>query len=688
MQKRHQLLILAVALLLVAGGVRLSSLGTLPPGFSPYELETLTITHNIEAGQVQVFDSAAGGYPQETFFHVAQAFAKGLMGNGLITLRQPALWSSLLTLALLYTLTRRLYGGQAALLALGLMAVGFWPGLLGRLSLRETLVPLFTLLTLLALVNVFHIRWHISPEAPNTLSYSLLGFTLAVSLYVHWSSIFLAIFVTLTVIYLFVTRQPISRRSTGTIAFGILLSIILVIPYVATTFGDPANSGLAAMRVAMTPPDLLTSIVDGLAAIFPMGDSNPVTNIPGRPLIGPVLALLVLTGLIQSIQNWRRPAYFLPTLALLIGLIPLLLSREPGSFLAMGIVLPLLYMIAASAGVRLYKIAAARQPRLRPYLPWAITALILFNLLWTSYDLAVHWRTDPVMRDNYGAQRGLLAHHLDQTAGQEAIVVCSPRLQDTAEQLGDPTLLALMMHRPVSAIRYVDCANGLILAEGGAPQQFAFTEPTITERMHPALVDWLFAQPGRPVPGLEERSVLNLDIQQTLEDKIGSLLTTAPIRWAPEAQADTSQPPSLPVRFGGNITFLGYDPSTTPTFAPGDIVPVVSYWRADGDVPPDLRIFTHVLSDPSAIVAQSSAMNTWPVTLRNRDVFLQINYNTLPESLPSGTYYLSIGAYQADTALRLPVFDGERVRGDRLFMYQITVADPTTTAVTPADHDE
>jgi hypothetical protein len=42
--------------------------------------------------------------------------------------------------------------------------------------------------------------------------------------------------------------------------------------------------------------------------------------------------------------------------------------------------------------------------------------------------------------------------------------------------------------------------------------------------------------------------------------------------------------------------------------------------------------------------------------------------------MPSGTYDISIGAYQADTEARLPVFDGEQRRGDRLFLYQINVA--------------
>ena len=91
------------------------------------------------------------------------------------------------------------------------------------------------------------------------------------------------------------------------------------------------------------------------------------------------------------------------------------------------------------------------------------------------------------------------------------------------------------------------------------------------------------------------------------------------------------------------------------------------------DVPGDLLIFTHILSDPAAIVAQSSSLNTWTESLQSRDVFIQVNYVTLPNSIPAGTYVISIGAFQSESGLRLPVFDGDRVRGDRLFLYRLTV---------------
>jgi len=674
LSKRHHHLALATLILLLAAGLRLWGLGAIPPGFNSAEMASLLMTEHAGAGDIRVFDQELGQV-EEMAYHVLQAALTGPTGRGLITLRLPSVWSGLLTLALLYALARRLYGPRAALLAAGLLAAGFWPALLSRLSLREALVPLWTVAALLALANAFHIRQRVAPETPTVTGFAVLGIVTASSLYVHWFGIFLAILITAAVAYLFMTRQPISRHTLGASIFAIVLSIIVIIPYLVTTLRLPEVSGIAALRAATSPEQLPVSVVDGLAAIFAQGDMNPAFNLPGRPLLGPVSAILLVTGLVHGLRYWRRPSAFLPVLAAAIAMLPALFSTRPGAFTALTGALPILILLAGRGADLALDALADRRPALRPALPWLAAALIAANFLWAGVDLLVRFPADPAVREAFNAGRGALAAHLDRTAHKIPTVVCSPRLQDTAAQPGDPLLLDLMMHRENVPLRYVDCANGLILAEGGAPQQFAFTDLAIMERIHPVLRVWLEEQPSSPVSGLPDGSVLRLDVARPLGDTVGRLLTTAPTGYAPESPGGAGAA-TLPVRFGGNITYLGYEPPGDPTYAPGDVVPVVTYWRTDGAVPPDLRIFTHVLSDPAAIVSQSSVINVWPPSLRNRDVFLQVSYVTLPGSVPPGQYDLSIGAYQAGSGARLPVFDGERARGDRLFLYQITVAAP------------
>ena len=72
MTKRHRNLWFAVVLLLLAAGLRLWALGTLPPGFSDIELDNLSVTEIVNGGYIRVFEQTAG-HRQETLYHILQA---------------------------------------------------------------------------------------------------------------------------------------------------------------------------------------------------------------------------------------------------------------------------------------------------------------------------------------------------------------------------------------------------------------------------------------------------------------------------------------------------------------------------------------------------------------------------------------------------------------------------------------
>src|SRR5690606_22430556 len=106
----------------------------------------------------------------------------------------------------------------------------------------------------------------------------------------------------------------------------------------------------------------------------------------------------------------------------------------------------------------------------------------------------------------------------------------------------------------------------------------------------------------------------------------------------------------------------------------GAVVPVYTYWRVDGQVPSDLRFFTHLLSDPAVIAVQADTLGVRADLLELRDVIIQSTFLQLPFTIPEGDYLLSLGAYERNRGTRLGVFDGDQLRGDRLFVGTITVA--------------
>jgi hypothetical protein len=86
-----------------------------------------------------------------------------------------------------------------------------------------------------------------------------------------------------------------------------------------------------------------------------------------------------------------------------------------------------------------------------------------------------------------------------------------------------------------------------------------------------------------------------------------------------------------------------------------------------------LRLFTHILTDQTFPAAQSDPISVVPDDLRPRDIFIQVTYIQLPRTMPRDTYTISIGAYESNTSMRLPVFRGDHPNGARLFLGQITV---------------
>jgi len=192
--------------------------------------------------------------------------------------------------------------------------------------------------------------------------------------------------------------------------------------------------------------------------------------------------------------------------------------------------------------------------------------------------------------------------------------------------------------------------------------------------VHPYIRTWLTQGTMESLPFTNPMtpSLIRLEVSRLLADTIGAFTTTAPVTFAPESPGG-AQVTALPVRFGGNLTFLGDVRNWETTYRPGDFVTLITYWRVDGPPPPDLNLFAHVLSDPAAIATQSDGIAVVPAQLQPRDVFIQVIFIQLPYTMPDGDYSISIGAYERNSGVRLAVYDETELRGSRLFLGTIRV---------------
>jgi hypothetical protein len=661
---------ITVVILLFAAILRLWDLSTLPPGLNQHEILDLRITETVREGRIAIFYDV-GGEGRESGYGAGLAAVTTLTGAGLLTYRLFSVWIGLITLALVYALGTRLYGMLAGVGATALLAVNMAHTILTRSIAPEMLLPLFVTAVLLALAQSLPVYGARPYREPKATPFAALGVLLGVGFYIHPLSYVVVLMSMAFVAYMVLNRRAITRRTLSFTWFAVVVMIVLATPYLISSLQAPALSG--ANRVFSISPRVLTAFVSGLNGLFIQGDSRAIYNLPGRPLLDLVSGLFLVVGLIVALRSWRQSRFFLALLALLF-LAPLaLIADNSPNFPALAGLLPLLALLFGVGVSTLYHSLRGRGARLIG--AGALVTLVLFNMQWTLRDLFMHWGALTNMREAYDSRIGEIAHYLDTSSADLPTVICTQSVHPntSAMELASPLKLALMMQRSSRDLRYADCREALILSAAGTSERIIFLDADGYETFNPLLREWLDQGEIVARDDLPPRALITLDVTAALADRVGEFTTTAPIAFAPEVPGDPSVV-APPIRLGGNLTFLGYERSWADTYRPGDLVPILTYWRVDGTLPPDLRLFTHILADPAARpVAQNDPMSIRPDRMAARDVWLQVSYIQLPYSLRADTYSVSIGAYEDNTDTRLTVFEGERARGTRLFIGQLSV---------------
>lgn len=659
---------LAVLILVVGTFLRLAALQTMPPGFNDREIATLRLVETARQGRIEVIYNLGEQGGREGIFAQAQAALTSFIGVGLFTDRMLPLFMGLIALAAVYALGSTLYGPPAGLAAMALMGVSMFPIVLSRTTVAQAASPAYVALVLLLLARAFPIHGR-PPHHEPVLIFASLGLLLGFGFYFTPASFFVALIAVIFIAYMVLTRQPMTRRTFSYTWFSLVLMIVVATPYLITSLQHPELSG--ARRVFDAGAATLMNVLRGIGGIFFEGDAHPAWNYPGRPLFDLVSGVFLIIGVVVAVRSFRKPRFALALLALIL-LLPYALLRESSPiFVFMAPLLPVLVVFVGLGVVTFYRSMSTEPARTVAII--GVAVLAVFNLTWTARDLFVRWPKLPEMQDAYHSRLGALARYLDATALTTPSVVCVSDLRPDGPALADWQVLATMIHQQHAPLRLVDCGSGLVLADGGARQQIVFLEEDGLANVNPFTAGWLEYGAVATDPALPPNSVLRLEVADALANSMGVLTTGAPVSYPPESPGGW-QVAAPPIRFGGNLTFLGYIQTFGSTYRPGDVMYVPSYWRVDGGVPPSLALFTHVLSDMGAApVAQNDSVSVRPETLQPRDVFLQVTYIQLPWTMPDGEYYLSVGGYDGATGLRLPVYDRLFVRSTRLVIGQLAV---------------
>lgn len=662
---------LAVCILLVAIFLRMTALLDLPMGLHSEEINTIRLTETVRQGAVSVFLQDSTGEGREAFYPTGLAVTTLFTGNGVISFRVISVWLNVILLAVVYTLGVRLFGRGAGLLAMALLGVMFWAVLLSRLVLAETLVPLLVAVTMLAIARAIPVYRVARRESATTLAFAGVGLTMSISLYAHPSGVSIVLASLLFIGYVLLTRRKLARQRLSFIGFALLIVAILSLPYLIFTINRPELS--ASNRVFGEYQGIINSILRGLGSLFAQGDSNPTYNLPLRPLFDPLTFFVVLVGLAVSAFSVRYARYALVMTFFVVLAPSVLLAPNVPNHLGLSAWLPILALGFGVGVTTIYSWLPTRETR--AIVVVLAVGLLGINAYGTQQDLFIAWASRPDVAEQYNTDLYQLARHLDQTLDTVNTVICNPYWADapTNNRLTNTQLLLLMMsRRDTSALRVVDCRFGFVFTNGGALQQVVFPEMDGRDTLHPQFKQWV-ERGNWLTEGLPPNRLVSMNVEQGLADALGLYTTTAQATYGAETPENT-EGVYPPVRFGGNVTWLGYDVPLQTTYRAGETLELISYWRVEGVIPRDLTFFTHVLSDPLTIASNRDTIASNPRRLQARDVVAQVTQLPLQDNLLAGEYWLSVGAYQSETQARLPLFDAQQVRrSDRLFLYAITI---------------
>ena len=659
-----------VLLLLLAAILRIYDLANLPQGFSDEEIINIRLVDNVRQGDIYVFYPGEDG-GREGLYHLLIAFVTSFVGEGTIGFRILSVWLSMLSIAIIYTLGNHLFNPIVGILAAGMVTVNMSSILLARTVSSDATVLFLVSATMLALARSLPVYRRTRVVTSNVVSFATLGALLGIGFYLHPSSLFLVLGTMFYIVHLLYIRDVMSRQRRSYTGFAILLMLIISMPYLISSINLPQYS--AGQRILSHYTDgIPRSIADGLLAIVHGGDMDPLHNLPGRTLVDTFSGLLMIVGIVICVLRRHRPRFMLMLIMFVLTLPAALIVENSPNFARMTVIMP---QLAIFYGIGFY--AVIRSPIFidvvfRRMAIAGVLILLAWNIVWTWQDLFTDWRDNEAVVPLVNGEFGQIAHYLDVVGDEIPVVFCNPAWDvDQPEptlNASDKTLL--MMNRSEFVYHEADCANTLLLTNGGVRQHIVFFSADARAGVHPYLQEWL--SHGQSVTGnVPRHAIVELETEQLLADRAGALTTTAPLSYAPEIAAP--EPISPPIRFGGNLTFLGFEPDIERTFEPGDMVDVITYWRVEGELASDLTLFTHILPEPFTPVGNRHLIGVNPVLMHGRDVFIQSTLVTLPDGALPGKYTVSVGGFRPSAEARLPVLKDEQPHGDRLFLYEIEV---------------
>jgi hypothetical protein len=705
--------------LLAAVALRLFSLTTIPPGLTHDEADHGITAVSILEGTRAIYFTI--GHGREPFYDYVTAVLMAGIGSSYLAGRLVAVFSSLLMIAGMAAWVRRAFDWQTAVLTAAALAVTFWPIMAARQSLRSITLPMLFIFAVyffwkglasgkwqvasgqVGKWQVASGKWQVasgkyasgkyasgkwqvaSKNALRTTHYALrttdyrlpitdyvlAGLFLGLTFYTYIPARILWLVFPLVLVYLELVQRPLFHKAWRGVLLMLLIAGLVGSPLFYYLYTHPEAeirirelSGPLTAAMNGNYSELWQNVAGGLGIIAWRGDDFWRYNLPGRPLLGPIMSILFAVGLVLA--GWwvvrpllKRPdndlrgtAAFLALSWLLIGLAPTLVTGPHlSSTQAMGMQ-PVLYLFPAMALREIGKnLDAAERGWTRIVWGLMIAALFLGTAVFTIRDYFVTWGNAPEVRVQYEAALTAVMEFLnEQEVSDVAVSTITPGPYHT------PALAAMVLTNDKVKVRWFDGRTSLLIpqAEKGSVILSGFA--ALPEAL---LGYWDIEDEGQIIP----QPASDLDRPLTVYEVNAA-------DWLAEHQADFTDVGV--VQFGETAEFLGYDLTQT-----SGTIQLITLWRL-GQPTPGLRLFSHVSGVDGVPITQTDLLSAPGEFWVAGDLLLQLHEIPLPTDMLPGQYPLTIGLYTCQDAAcqqvqRLPVLVDGRPANDQLHLQDLRI---------------
>ncbi len=686
-----------LAILAVAAFFRLRQLDSFPPGMTHDEAAFGAEAEQILAGDRPLYFSLGYGHEPLYAYLVAGAFA--LLGRTLAVMRGVEAICGLLVVLGTYLMARQIFGVRVAAIGAAWIAVAFWPASLSREALRA--VPLATIWLPAAWWFWRGVQAANKPQdganpwRSYLPSFAVSGLFLGVSFYTYYASRVVWAIFPLFAVYLLIRKETRAtfRRIWPGLAIMLVIAVLVATPLAAYLLAHPGierrmSSMMGSLRdlAAGKPQRILRHVWNAVRVFSWVGDPFWAYNISGRPIFNWLGSLCLYTGLLTALWRWRDLRYAFLLIWFGVGMGPALVTTNEGILFRAIVAQPAVYVLVGVGLATIGALALKAGSRLRLSLPrpWpsvlgcAVALALVGQEGVRSYRmLFVDWPARPEVRNIYNYHTAAIARYLRaEPAGSTVGISALYPLY-----YHDPWIVRYLSGRSDLDIRWFDGRGGIVYP-GEGEARYVFSAATLLDpalragfEAQATLVERVELGARDLIPYFE---VWHWQGHDALSAHLEALSATSPMWVSPQVQLTgpaTWQPVVGSAPFGDVMALVGYR-LNGQVFKPGDVVELVSYWRALRTVQAedDWSTFVHLLDRDSQVTGGVDVLHCPPTGWYPGDIAVQVHRLTVGKTdSPEQEMYLEIGVYRR-TAGRLSVQVDGQVAGDRLLLSPVRIS--------------